>query len=303
MELDAKDANGDGKELSCPICRSDKIGLYLEKNGCFVRQCKECDFLFVWPLPQDVENFYAKNYFYKDSKVENNSGYIDYEKDKTSMEGVFYSYLAELEKFVKAKKIFDVGAATGYFLDLAKLKGWQTNGNEISSYAAQVAQNKGHCVMAGDLTKINLTPESYDAVTMWDVLEHVQDPQENLNAVNKILVSGGILAINTIDRGSLWAKLCGKKWLMLVPPEHLHYFNASDMSILLARAGFDVLATKKIGKKYSIPYIVKTLALWQGGSFWNTVLRRVSVPIWRKISIPINLRDNIFVIARKKNCL
>jgi 2-polyprenyl-3-methyl-5-hydroxy-6-metoxy-1,4-benzoquinol methylase len=301
MELDVKDVNGGDTELSCPICHSNKISLYLEKNGCLIRQCGKCGFVFVRPLPQNTENFYAESYFYKNGKTADNSGYTDYEKDKMSMEGVFYSYLAELEKFTKAKKIFDVGAATGYFLDLAKLKGWQTGGNEISSYAAQVAQNKGHNVVTGDLTKADIAPGSYDAVTMWDVLGHVWDPQENLNKVNKILVSGGILAINTIDRGSLWARLCGKKWLMLVPPEHLHYFNASDLKILLSRAGFDVVEIKKIGKKYSVPYIIKTLALWHGGSFWEAVLRRVSAPIWRKISIPINLRDNIFVIARKKN--
>lgn len=298
MEFIQNHIDNSGQGPTCPVCFLNRINIYLIKNGYFLRQCCECGFIFVWPLPQDTENLYTKEYFYKDSKTKCVSGYTDYEKDKASMKDVFYKYLIDLEKFTKGRKIFDVGAATGYFLDLAKTRGWQTGGNELSSHATGIARNKGHNVFAGDLTKMDMY-ENYDVITMWDVLEHVKNPQKNLISANKILSSEGILAINTVDRKSLWARFWGKKWSMIVPPEHLYYFDSSSLTTLLKRAGFDIVAIKKIGKRYSIPYIFKTLCFWRGGLFWKKMTQFFSTPIWRKFSIPINLRDNIFVVARK----
>ncbi len=288
------------KEINCPICDSEKINNYASKNGYRLYQCLDCDLVFVWPIPVNVSKIYGKQYF-KANKKEKSAGYIDYENDKEPMKRVFENCLDEFEKLTKGRKVFDIGAATGYFLDLAKRRGWKTAGTEISEYAAELAKKKGHDIFCGDLFEKNIT-KIYDVVTMWDVLEHLKDPGRYLQSVNKLLVNGGVLAINTIDKGSLWAKFFGKKWHLIIPPEHLFYFSQKNLKILLKEAGFKIIKIKKIGKKFSLPYIFSILYSWQKLEIWHLLLQFFNKPFWRRFSIPINLRDNIFIIARKKAC-
>ena len=74
---------------------------------------------------------------------------------------------------------------------------------------------------------------------------------------------GGLIAINTPDSGSFIAKLLGKRWHLLVPPEHLVIFNRVNLDLLLKSCGFEVLWTGKIGKKFTLQYIFQILANWQ----------------------------------------
>ncbi|MEK7160955.1 MAG: class I SAM-dependent methyltransferase [Patescibacteria group bacterium] len=232
-----------------------------------------------------------------DDQRVNKFGYVDYEEDKEATRKTFVTYLDKISQLTKGRKIFDVGAATGYFLDLARERGWSTGGAEISAYAAGIAKNKGHNIFLGDLAELKIE-EKYDVVTMWDVLEHLSDPDKYLKSVFGILNDGGILAINTIDSGSWWAKLWGKNWHAILPPEHLFYYSVESLKILLADNGFTIIKGSKIGKQFTLPYIFKVLAhrynlpfLIKLSDFFNR--------LGFKIGLPINLRDNIFIIAVK----
>jgi len=62
-------------------------------------------------------------------------------------------------------------------------------------------------------------------VTMWDVFEHFVDPASDVRAAARVLKVGGVLAINTPDISSWYARIMGKRWHLLIPPEHIHYFT------------------------------------------------------------------------------
>jgi len=287
------------QEISCPICQSKKINFFCEKNGFKLYNCFACQLIFVWPIPANLADIYQASYFkggLSDGMV-NKFGYTDYEEDKKAMRETFIIYLNKILKLTTGRKIFDVGAATGYFLDLAKQAGWQTSGVEISEYAAKIASGKGHKIFLGNLENLEIK-EKYDVVTMWDVLEHLPDPERCLKSIRDIFNQGGILAINTIDKSSYWARLWGKNWHAILPPEHLFYYSAKNLKILLEASGFEILEQLKIGKRFTLPYICKILihrynllALGKVSDFLNKS--------GLKISLPVNLRDNIFIIARK----
>lgn len=285
------------KEISCPICNSGSNEFYCSKFNYDLFKCLNCDLVFVYPVPRNLSDIYKKEYF-KNTEQKDDFGYVDYDQDKESMRGIFEYYLKRLKEMTAERKIFDIGAATGYFLDIAKERGWQTAGCEISNYAAEVASRRGHKIFIGPIMDMN-TKKSYSIVTMWDVLEHVDSPKEYLRTANRILKVGGMLAINTVDKHSLWARLWGKNWHLIVPPEHLYYFSRKNLSILSRDCGFEIIELRKIGKRFSLAYIFKTLYNWHHLALWNKLSLYFDKVFWRKFTLPINLRDNIFVIARK----
>ncbi len=281
----------------CDVCGTNSQ-FFCTKNDYDVYACKKCGFTFVYPLPStaDLEALYSADYF---SNKGDGFGYTEYDKDKEPMRSVFALYLTKLRKLTKGNRLFDVGAATGYFLDMAKEAGWVTLGSEISEFGRLEAARRGH-EMVGTITSADVSLPRVHVVTLWDVLEHVDNPRLYIQRVRSLLEDGGVVAINTVDIGSVWARIFGKYWHLIVPPEHLHYFSNKSLTMLLEQEGFEVLEVQKIGKSFSLPYIFKTLAAWQHLKVWEWGAKFCDKTFLRKVSIPINLRDNIFVIARKK---
>lgn len=285
------------EKIICPICGSDKTSFYCKKNNHSLHICGACQSGFIWPLPEATEEIYKENYF-KKGKEKKEFGYSDYDTDKEPMKIIFEDYLKEAEKLTSGRKIFDIGAATGYFLDLAKKRGWETFGSDISKYAAEIAGQRGHKVIYGDLVNAKID-EQYDVVTLWDVLEHLKDPGKYLKIANKILADSGILFINTVNIQSTWAKLLGKRWHLIVPPEHLFYFSPQSLKLLLEKAGFEILSMNSQGKKFTLAYIFKTLYSWQGLGIWNGLSNFFDKKFLNKFYIPVKLGDNILIVAKK----
>lgn len=273
---------------------------FAEKNGFKLYRCKNCGLIFIWPTPNlnETKLIYQADYF---TGAKQRHGYVNYDNDKKPMKKTFIKYLGLIEKYNHHKGVLlDVGAATGFFMDLGRKRGWETKGIEISEYAAKEAHKKGLDVVLGILENAGFRDNSFDAVTMWDVLEHLSDPLKFIKVVNSILKKGGILAINTPDSASLWARLFGKCWHLLIPPEHIFLFNKKSLRILFESNGFEILEIRKIGKSFRLPYVLSMLYSWQELRLWKKISELFQDnKFLNKISIPINFRDNIFVIARK----
>lgn len=282
--------------MECHVCNSSNITPYCRKNNHNLYKCGNCGFVFVYPTPGNLDKVYEKNYFHRTR--DQDPGYVDYDKDKKSMRHVFEKYLKKISKLTKGRNILDIGCATGYFLDMAREYGWKTYGAEISEYAGKVAKERGHEVFIGPFPQVE-DRDKMDVVTMWDVLEHVDNPKNYLKAVNKSLKKEGFLIINTPDVGSFWARLSGGRWGLIVPPEHLSFFNKRSLRLILEQTGFKVIEIKRVWKWFSLPYFFNMGYRWQGLKIWKFLASFSDRPLWRKISLPINFRDNILVLAKK----
>ncbi len=284
---------------ACIVCDSNQVDYFCDKNNCRLYRCSLCRLVFVNPLPGETASIYSKDYF---AGAQKGFGYVDYDTDKQAMEPLFIDYLKQLEFLLSGNKgsILDIGAATGYFLDLARRLGWETFGIEISDYAAEVARQRGLVVKTGVIGEPLFPNNSFEVVTMWDVLEHVRNPRLDLTRAYELLRPGGVLVINTPNSGSLFARLLGRSWHLLVPPEHLHYFTPKSLTLLLEQIGFKVIKVSSRGKIFTLEYIFHTLARWQGLVLWHKILtwfRRH--PKIGRLGLPLNLRDNMLVYARK----
>jgi len=285
-------------EKLCPICKSQSATYFAQKNKCNLYCCQNCSLIFVFPLPQDSAGIYSESYFSGGSSL---LGYADYEGDEEVMAETFKKYLKKIrEAFPEKGKLLDVGAATGQFVKLAKENGWSAVGIEISEYASSIGAKKGVKISTGNFETHYFPDNCFDALTFWDVLEHFSRPEIALNQAQKTLKPGGILAFNTPDSSSLIARILGKRWHLLDPPNHLHIFSRKSINLWLENHNFEVLHTSRIGKKFSLRFIFKVLANWQKMNVWKIAYRRAMKSRWGNWNISLNTRDNIFIIAKKR---
>lgn len=285
-------------KIICPVCFCGDV-LYLgRKNNFKLYKSFSCGLIFVWPLPGNVTNLYCKEYF---KGMKNGLGFVDYERDKEPMRRTFMRFLEEIGKYAPRKGVLlDVGAANGHFMKIARDGGWQIKGVEISEYASNEGRKHGLDIVTGTVHSPELSEGEFNAITMLDVLEHLQSPEKDIRRCYSLLKEGGLLAINTPDSASLWARLCGSHWQLIVPPEHLFLFSKKSLEIVLNRNDFEILSIRRIGKSLPLAYFFAFGHRWLGLKIFKWLAKLCDLKIFRWISIPLNLRDNMFIVARKK---
>ncbi len=280
---------------SCTICGSQDFVPFSTKNGHSIIRCTACDLIFVYPILAAPREIYDRNYF---DGAANGFGYTNYDEDKEPMRPVFSKYIEIIDEELAGEKgrLLDVGAATGFFVAMAQEAGYEAEGVDISEHAAGVGRAKGRKVHAGTIEDIHGV---YDCITMLDLIEHVPDPRSVIKKAAALLRSGGVLVINAPDAGSLLARMLGKRWHLISPPEHLHYFNRNNMRRLLEEEGFEVVRITTIGKWFTLKYIFKVLGRSTHIGLFQKMSALFSHWTLARFSIPLNLRDNMFVIAKR----
>lgn len=203
--------------------------------------CVHDGLVYVNPQPEleEIEKFYqAKEYFLRQS--EEIIGYANYLADKPAIIKNSERAIGEMMKYCPDGKLLDIGCAYGFSMAVARSKGFEVFGNDLNKEALAYAKDILHLpnLRAGYVGMLGYADASFDAVTMLGTIEHFQNPLEEISTANRVLKLGGTLAIVTVDSDSLIGR--GS----IRPPEHLYYFSAKTMRVLLEKNGFEVLAMK-----------------------------------------------------------
>ncbi len=138
-----------------------------------------------------------------------------YVEERIGRELTFRHHLHQMERITGpagGRDLLDVGAYIGVFVEVAQAAGWRAQGIEPSAWAASIAQSRGLDVRAGTLDSPDLAAESFDVVTLWDVIEHLADPATELQRARALLRPGGWLVIHTMDIDAPIARLMGGRW-------------------------------------------------------------------------------------------
>jgi SAM-dependent methyltransferase len=290
----------------CPVCASKKIDPY--KKGTFdyallnmeqikitdseygkiwdLDRCRDCGHIFANPTPKP--EFIRSLY----SQVEDPA--YDLESEGRSQN--FIGILRVLGEMRPARgALFDVGAATGILLRLAREQGWTADGIEASDWAVAYAAKKyGIRVLQGFFEETNEAAGPYQAVTMIDFIEHTPKPGDAIRKACAILAPGGIVCLVTPDIHSVAARLAGKRWWHL-RPGHLAYFSARSLETLLAGAGFKIVKKKRYAWTFSLYYLLSRK------KFFNFLTRkRRLVSFFGKIRIKLALGDSFEIYAIKE---
>jgi len=135
--------------------------------------------------------------------------------------------------------VYDVGCGDGLFLKEASHFGLRINGFEPESIPRGQAEMRLGMNLDDQLFA-SLKSEKASAITCWQVIEHLEDPHSFLCACRQHMVDGGLLALSTVNLGSLQAKCFGGNWLHLDPPRHLWISNLQKVIQLVKDCGFSV---------------------------------------------------------------
>lgn len=215
---------------------------YTGKSYQLVR-CPACGLVYLNPRPtfEELTEHYPDSYEPFQSTDQDNIRSrlftLDHEQKALNMQ-VDY-----LERFVPHRGcLLDVGCASGRFLNAAQQRGWVTQGVELNSKASQIARDLfGLDVYTGSLEEANFSENSFTAITLWDVLEHVPYPVDTLRLCWNLLLPGGILAFSIPNILSFDRFLFAKYWIGWDAPRHFTLFDQSTLIKALEQSKFEKL--------------------------------------------------------------
>lgn len=135
--------------------------------------------------------------------------------------------------------LLDIGCGDGLLIQVAKAKGIESAGTEISEPLLWLVRRRvgEKAVFSGDGT--NLPEHSFDVVTLVNVLEHVTDPAAILRTAARVLKPDGVLMVHTINMGGLPAQFSGARWYQIEPFNHLYYFTEKTLRRQMLAVGLE----------------------------------------------------------------
>ncbi len=150
---------------------------------------------------------------------------------------------ALLKQMPSAIRVLDVGCSRGNFLAAGIRLGFQMEGVEPAATVAAAAQAAGHTVHAGLLEQLDLPPASFDAITLFEVIEHLKHPLPLLSACRRVLKPGGLLVLSTGNTASWTAEAMRERWdyfNIAKDGGHISFYNPRSVALLAARSGYTV---------------------------------------------------------------
>ena len=280
--------------MRCDICNSNQSSnLYVD-----IKRCNNCGHIFAnLSLSNDeLKKIYDTDYF-------ESAEYKDYKSETVAINKNFNRLLLKLKKHLqntKQKKLLEVGAAYGFFINIAKLHFNLAIGTEIASEPSRYArENYNIDVRNLDIIEWDFDNIKFDLVCMWDVIEHLHSPNKYLQKLSVNMKKNSIIALTTPDIGSLVARVRKQNWRQIHPPTHVHYFNKKSIETILNNNGFKIIEYTHFGRYRSLGMI-----------FYIIFVLRLKIPIiyniisflkLDKVNTYLNLFDEMLVIAKKIN--
>ncbi len=239
----------------CPVCAADAPRRMFEKNGGTYVKCGECGMVYLNPVFKDdaLVEYYKNNSSCQASAHESESDFYV---------SIYSKGLDTLSRFKDGGALLDIGCSGGFFLDLASRRGWKTCGVELNQAEVAIARERGHRIWDVPVETIDFDV-SFDAITMWDVFEHMQNGAEYLNTLRKILSSQGVAFFQIPNAWSLAARTLHARCNMFDGIEHVNLYTPDSISSLCEKNGFRILSletvideSKVLGKHfdYEDPY-------------------------------------------------
>ena len=219
--------------VKCPFCESENTRLHLKLKDYFLSQeefeiheCNECKLLFTTPRPDAT----AIGRYYK------SEDYLSHNEHKKGLVPWIYNRVKKINVKSKYKiaihskpHLLDFGCGVGDFLHYAQQKGCEVMGCDLSEDARKIASEK--------LGKTIVTPEeifalphsTFDVITMWHVLEHIDDLHNQVEQLHRLLKDNGRLIIAVPNYKSYDAEYYKDKWAAYDVPRHLNHFHKESL--------------------------------------------------------------------------
>lgn len=249
------------------------------KYGCFHRLvcCRRCGLVYASPRDAEVKNLYRK-------VVDN--AYLESWQERA------FTFRRHLEILTRYKAgtgdLLDIGCYAGIFLNEAKKYKYNATGVEPSEWAADYARKKtGAQVLCASWDEASFLEDSFDIVTLWDVVEHLEDPSACFKKIHGWLRKDGIIALTTYNIKGWFPRLLGRSypWLMRF---HLYHFEPRTLSAMLLKNGLKPILVEPYLKTISLKYFLTRFGIKRRGK------------LFERVRFSFNTGDMFMVIARNE---
>lgn len=245
-----------------------------------LKKCRQCGFIQCTDLHEVIR-------YYEDLEDQ------EYEKTRKERKLQEERLVRYLGKYKKEGSLLDIGAGSGIMVEAALDKGYKAEGVEPSRWLQKNAAKLSLPVHQGIFPHPKILGP-YDIITFVDVIEHITHPADMLREIHHALGSEGIFVVVTPDVDSFAARLLKYKWWHY-RFAHIGYFNRNTLKMLLEKTGFEIVKISRPAWYFNLRYL--------GIRFFSFMPKylRFSVPrFFDQITIPVNLRDSLLVICKKK---
>jgi len=288
------------EDVACYLCGRRDGAVLVDDPPFKVLYCAGCGLGYTTPRVQagKLKDIYDLGYFTSESAGD--FGYTSYAADAPGYLETFKRKVRIVQTVLKGGRILEVGCAAGFFLSAARDAGFEAHGIEVAQSILAHARDvlKLDNLHLGTLADYPAKPKSFDAVLMWDVIEHLADPGDNLLRARALLKEDGFLFLQTQDVDSMFRKVLGARWTHFKQLEHVYHFSKKTLTTLLDRTGFEVVRFQKsgAGKYISVEFFVDRMRRF------GKIPYLLALPFkpFKRRFMYVNPWDELIVIARPK---
>lgn len=279
----------------CIICNSDHFTQIY--NNTLIK-CNSCGFISANMEVNDeqLKTIYNENYF-------RGNEYFDYVADKPAIHKNFAKRLKQVHinpKSCNKINVLEIGCAYGFFGEVFtnNFKNVKYTGIDVVSEAINYGKSElGLNLVLKDYLAFS-TSEKYSHVFMWDVIEHLSRPDLFIEKISREILKEGELHITTGDINAFLPKIQKRKWRMIHPPSHLHYFTKKSLILLLNNHGFDIKSVSYKPVFRSVKQIFYSLFLLNKPD--HSFIEKIFEKIPERWFVSLNTYDIMHVVAVKK---
>jgi 2-polyprenyl-3-methyl-5-hydroxy-6-metoxy-1,4-benzoquinol methylase len=223
------------RKAMCPVCVGDRGVVRLKAHIGEIIECVQCGHRFLLARPDieassaDLYSYYAKRMTWPKERVH-----------PPVNEPRLGEILDRIGSATRGRRLLDVGCGAGQWIEFAGRSGWTTEGLDLSPHAVLLARQHGAQARNLDFFSRELDGERFDAITMWELLEHVPNPSAFIQRASELLAPRGVFVASTPNWGSLGRRLQGEGW-GAVDVQHVSYLDSSGLRRVAERYFTDVI--------------------------------------------------------------
>lgn len=283
--------------FTCPCCRGMTYTRVLLKDGYEIARCGQCELQSVASMPtqaQALDTYQDPTYYTGDEKGYHN--YLDMAKVLLPLANRRLNWIAShLPPQLSRPRLLDIGCAAGFFLQQAQIRSWDIIGVEVARTMAVTTQQRLGIPVFTSLTELPPEHAALDVITLWEVIEHLVDPQAVLREIHHKLNPQGLLVLSTPNTAHWQAQRYPEQWLAYSPPAHLIFFTSMTLRTMIETAGFEVLKLRRTAPRPQLPVWLETLfaPVQQGLAQGDAARWRFALFAWRTVRVLAMLRDGL----------
>ncbi len=259
----------------CPACNNSQATTFLEVTDHFLSKepftllkCNGCSLVYTTPRPS-LERI---GEYYKSEE------YVSHSSTKKGLVNSIYNKVRNytlnqkvklVKRLVSGRDLLDVGAGTGHFLKRAQDNGFTVLGLEPDEDARKVAKEQNGVNLQTLDSLYELSPASYDCITMWHVLEHVYNLQEDTRQIASLIKEKGVWIIAVPNHTSFDGNYYGAYWAAYDVPRHLYHFSPATIVPFIEQLGFQL--EEQLPMKFDAYYVSMLSEKYKGGSLFNAL--------------------------------